>query len=201
MLSIKSNHLQLLPHQKIIRQQAYAELVQAESIVAQAQAEADKIKQEAINVYEAEKKRGFQEGQTQAKLQMAEHMVDYVTKMVAHMHQFENRLVDMLIQALRQIIGEIDKRELILGVVAKALQVVRTQKRVMIRVAPSDMPFVEQQLNTLLAQFPSMDVLDVMADNRLQPGDCMLETDVGVVDARLEQQLGIVQRSIEKWIH
>jgi len=201
MLSIKSNHLRLLPHQKIIRQQAYAELVQAESIVAQAQAEADKIKQEAINVYEAEKKRGFQEGQTQAKLQMAEHMVDYVTKMVAHMHQFENRLVDMLIQALRQIIGEIDKRELILGVVAKALQVVRTQKRVMIRVAPSDMPFVEQQLNTLLAQFPSMDVLDVMADNRLQPGDCMLETDVGVVDARLEQQLGIVQRSIEKWIH
>jgi len=201
MLSIKSDHLQLLPHQKIIRQQAYAELVQAESIVAQAHAEANKIKQEAINVYEAEKKRGFQEGQTQAKLQMAEHMVDYVTKMVAHMHQFENRLVDMLIQALRQIIGEIDKRELILGVVAKALQVVRTQKRVMIRVAPSDLPFVEQQLNALLSQFPSMDVLDVMADNRLQPGDCMLETDVGIVDARLEQQLAIVQRSIEKWVH
>ncbi len=200
MLRLKETGFSVLPEQKILRAEEYAAYAQADTLVSMGQAEADRIIEEAKAAYEAEKVRGFSEGEAAGKTQIAEHMVDYVARIVANLQRFEVKLVDMLMQALHQIIGEIDNKELIIGVVSKALQVVRSQKRVMIRVAPSDLSTVEDQLNGYLERYHSINFLDVSSDDRLKPGDCMLETDVGVVDGRIEQQLEVIRKSLERWV-
>lgn len=200
MLRIKENGFTLLPDEKIIRRESYTEFVEGQSIVAAAKKEAERIVQEAHMAYEAEKKRGFEEGKEAGKLEISDHMVDYVTRIVGNLKSFEDKLVDMLMQSLRQIIGDIDKRELIVGVVGRALQVVRSQKRITIRVAPSDVDAVDESIKDYMERYPTIDFLDVSADDRLKSGDCILETDVGVVDARLDQQLDIIKKSLERWI-
>ena len=41
-------------------------------------------------------------------------------------------------------------------------------------------------------------LLDVVADSRLKKGDCLLESEMGVVDAGLDTQMGALRRVMEK---
>ncbi len=200
MLRLNDIGFNLLPEQKILRAEEYATYLQAETLVEAGRKEVERIKEEAKQAYEEEKRRGFAEGEASGKAEIAERMVDYVTRIANNLERFESKLVDMLMQALQQIIGEIDRKELIVGVVAKALQVVRSQKRVMVRVHPSDLSSVEEQINAYLEHYQGIQFIDVTSDERLKPGDCMLETDVGVVDGRIDQQLAVVRKSLERWV-
>jgi type III secretion protein L len=211
MLHIPPRHFQLLPDQKILRHEEYAQFLkanqiveaahtQAENLIAQAQAQASQIIKDAQATYEQEKARGLKEGQEEGKLKISEAMADYVIRIGNNVTRFETKIIEMLTQALHQIIGEIAPQDLIVGVVQKSLQVVRSQKRVTIRVAPADLATMEDKMRTLKEQFPSIDVLDLSPDERLQPGDCMLETDVGIVDGRLDAQVQVIQKSLERWV-
>lgn len=200
MLRILTPDLKLIPEGKILPFESYAVYEEAQGIILAAQKQAQHIIEDAQNIYESEKKRGFQEGKAESEIAVSEKMVDYVTRIGANLERFEVKLVEMLMQALKQIIGNIDRETLITGVVNKSLQVVRSQKRITIRVCPSDLAFVESQINTYLEKYPTIQFLDVTPDDRLNAGDCILETDVGVVDGRLNQQLAVIQQSIERWL-
>lgn len=42
--------------------------------------------------------------------------------------------------------------------------------------------------------------VEVAADPRLNPGDCILETEIGVVDASLETQLQAIEQALQRRI-
>ena len=88
--------------------------------------------------------------------------------------------------------------KMILRVVKNSLEVARTQKQVTLRACPSQVDFLRSQLNEILAQFPSINFIDVTADPRLKPGGCILETEMGFVDASVEVQLEAIRKSLLK---
>lgn len=211
MLHLPPKHFKLLPAQKILRHEEYARFLeaheiveaahkQAEDLIQSAKAEASQILAQAKATYEEEKSRGMEEGQREGKLKIADEMSSYSIRIANNIDRFEKKITEMLTQALQQIIGAIDPKDLITGVVSKALQVVRSQKRVLIRVSSSDLGTIENTIQSLKDHYPSIDVLDVSPDERLKPGDCMLETDVGIVDGRLEEQIKVIQQSLERWV-
>lgn len=211
MLHLPPKHFKLIPAQKILRHEEYARFLeaheiveaahkQAEDLIQSAKQEAAQILKNAQDTYIQEKERAIAEGQHEGKLKISEEMSSYAIRIANNVERFENKIIEMLTQALQQIIGAIDPKDLIAGVVHKALQVVRSQKRVLIRVSPNDLATIEGTIQSLKEHYPSIDVLDVSPDERLKPGDCMLETDVGIVDGRLEEQIKVIQQSLERWI-
>jgi type III secretion protein L len=44
--------------------------------------------------------------------------------------------------------------------------------------------------------FPKIQFLDVQADSRLSANGCVLETEIGVVDATLETQLKAIEKAL-----
>lgn len=101
-------------------------------------------------------------------------------------------------RAPRRILGEMDDRERVVSVVRHALEVVRNEKQVTLRVAPAGIDAVRERLNPILAGFPGITALDVTADGRLRPGGCTLETEIGVVDSGVDVQLEAVRRALTK---
>jgi type III secretion protein L len=91
-----------------------------------------------------------------------------------------------------------DDRTLVRKVVKNALTVVRNQKQVTLRVSPGQAEDVKESLNSILADFPGIGFIDVMGDGRIKPGGCILETEIGVVDASVDIQLEAIQQSLEK---
>lgn len=198
MVVLKPDKLTLLPEQKIIKAADYAVYVEAGEVVAQARAQSAALVAQALADYEAEKKRGYEDGFAQGQEKIAEKMIDTVTEAVNYFGKLEHKVVGVVTQALKRILGEFDANELILRVVTNALEVARTQKQVTLRVCPAQVDFLRGKLNEILANFPSINFIDVTPDARLKTGGCILETEMGFVDASIDVQLEAIRKSLVK---
>lgn len=220
MLIVKKDELTVLPEGKILRFADYATLEcnskiisaakeeaskilnhaqgTAENIVANANSEAESIICDAHKTFESEKKRGYAEGVESGKEDMAVQMMDLVTKSVTGFAKFEKDIVNVVLRAIRRIIGEIDKTELITNVVKNALKVVKNQKHATLKVSNDDLKLVREHIEEIKQEFPSLEYIDVFADSHLQDGSCLLETEFGIVDASLEVQLDAIKKSLSK---
>lgn len=190
----------LLPDKKIIKASEYATYVEYHSIIEKAKKEAKSIIDGAQSAFEAERKKGFEKGEEEGKAKMAAHMLETINKGIHSLETFEQQVIDIVMKALTRILGEMDDKERITRVVRQSLSLVRNQKRVALKVNPADARILEEQVAEILKSFPGIGYIDVIADNRIEVGSCMLETDIGVVDARLDVQIEAIRKSLMKSI-
>ena len=194
---IKSGELGLAPS-RIIKADDFSTAHDARAILDEARAEAARIVDEAKEVYERERKRGFDEGSETAKLEMAERMIDAVGSIVDYLGTVEHDMVEVVGRALERILGEIGDKELIIRVVKNALAAVRNEKNLTLRVAPDQVATVKARMNEILAQYPIIVDVQVMGDGRLGKTGCILESEIGVIDASLEGQITALKKSFER---
>jgi type III secretion protein L len=187
-----------IDNKRIIKSDDYLEYIKAQDIITRAKQEAERIKQEARLHYEQERQRGYEDGLMEGKMAITEQMMENVSKTVDYFSSIEDKVVDTVIIALKKIIGEMHEKDLIMGVVRNALSVVRMQKQVTLRVCPSQKELVQTEINNIIAEFPGISFLDVVPDTRLKEGGCIIETDIGVVDASINTQLEAIKKSLSK---
>ena len=173
-------------------------LREAEAIVARAREDADRITAESGQAYEQERQRGYREGRELAQAEQALHMIEHVTRHVDFLGKVESRMVDLVMQAVRKIIDGFDDRARVLMTVRCVLAAARTQKQVTLRLHPNQVEVVRGQLATLLAQFPGIDFLDLVGDPRLGPDACILESEIGQVEASTETQMEALRTAFRK---
>ncbi|MBQ9105766.1 MAG: type III secretion system stator protein SctL, partial [Mailhella sp.] len=113
----------------------------------------------------------------------------------------ESTLVSVVTQAIRKIIGDMDDKERIVSIVRNALGVVRGQQKVTVRVAPADEPAVSEALAAMTSAASGSAFLTVVADARLERDSCILESELGVVDASLSTQLRALENAFHSKIH
>lgn len=200
MLIVNKNGFQPLPEQKVIKAEEYAAYVTAQELIARAQAEADALKQHSLEAYEAEKRRGYEEGLLEGKEQMAMQMLDSISGAVDYLASVEEKIIEVVMKAMKRILGEMDEGELISRIVKNGLEVARNQKQVTVRVAPSQVDSVRDRLKDILLHFPSINFIDVAPDARLEVGGCIMETEMGFVDASIDVQLAAIRKSLERRI-
>ena len=185
------------PGVRILRADEYSRLLEAGALLAAARERAEAIRAEAEHAYEARKRAGYEDGVMEGRMEQAEKMMETAMQAVEYIENIEETLVKVVSSAVRKIIGELDDRERIVRVVRAALVSVRSQRKVLIRVCPADEPAVREALAAMIASAPGgVSFLDVSADPRMKPGDCILESELGVVDAGLETQLRAIENAL-----
>ncbi|CDI03404.1 putative Yop proteins translocation protein L [Candidatus Competibacter denitrificans Run_A_D11] len=186
------------PDRRVIKAADYLAYAEAEAIIAAARQQAEAIQREAEQAYDAEKQRGYRDGHEEGKLETAEQIMDVLGATVEFYAGIEQRTGQIVMQMLRKILGQFDNETLTYQIVRNALTAVRAQKQVTLRVAPEQVEALKARTDTLLHGFPSIHFVDVVGDRRLNAGDCILETEIGVVDASIEVQLKALERSLAK---
>ncbi len=174
---------------KVIPASDLQALRDAEDIVARAWEEADRIVADSRQAYDAERQRGYTEGLELARAEQALQMMDNIARSVDFLGKVEARMVDLVMQAVRKIIDGFDDRERVLMTVRSVLTAARAQKQMTLRLNPDQVEVVRGQLTELLASFPSIDFLDIVGDARLKADACVLESEIGLVEASTETQL------------
>lgn len=116
----------------------------------------------------------------------------------------EDDIVKVLMMAIDKIIPQhfLDVPQIILPVVRDAIKHVRDQKEIKIHVEPDSYDLILMARN----EFQSMltdgaAILEVVSDEALRPGDCLIETPNGGVDARLSTQIELMKDAIKKVLH
>ena len=179
------------PGVKVLKAADVDALHDAASLISAAKAHAAEIEKKAEAVYEERFQQGYEDGVEAGKMENAEKMMETVLASVEFIESIENTVVSVVNQSIRKIIGELDDETRIKRIVGTALNTVRGQQRVTVRVNPAEEPTVSKAL----AAMTSGSYLTVVADPRLGPDSCILESELGVVDASLETQLKALEHA------
>lgn len=195
LLAIDKAKLAAVPG-KVVKAAQYAEIIEARAAIAQALRYAAQIRAAADAEIEAARQRGYEEGTQAARADVAASMVETVARLQSAFIGLETRIVSTVTNAIRQIIGVLDERTLMDRLMRRVLAQARTEKRLRLRVAAAQFDMVNELLQPILAEFPDVELIDVLKDPDGAPGTCVLESDFGVIDACIETQLAAVQRGL-----
>ncbi len=188
----------IAPGQRVIRAADVAAWGEAEALLASARQQADAIIARAEAELEAERRRGYDEGQAEAQMEQAEKMIDTVGRTIDYFARVEGDMVALVMAAVRKIIDGFDDAERVLIVVKNALSVVRNQKQMTLRLHPQQVDVVRSRVNDLLAAYPGVGYLDIVGDGRLSMESCILESEIGLVEASIEGQIKALEGAFQK---
>jgi flagellar biosynthesis/type III secretory pathway protein FliH len=102
-------------------------------------------------------------------------------------------------QVARQIL-ETEVRaspEPLFALVKAALRRTGDSRRVSLRLSPDDAARIQTDAGRAAMEGITAARVEVFPDPSLQPGDCLVETDYGRIDGRLETRLGELKRAVE----
>ncbi len=201
MLLINKPDFALATDRRVVKATDVATVRTAEDIVTAAEADAARIREEAKTAFEEEKKRGYEEGLQNGKMEIAMQKLDQVDQSVAFMESVEKKMADIVMKALRSFVIEIGDKDLVVQIVRKTMNaVIRTQRQVVLKVAPEMVETVRGRISELRVAYPTVESFDVVEDPRLKGAACILETEAGVADASVETQLAAIKKSLEKHV-
>lgn len=186
------------PAARLLPAAQHLQYLQAEQLLGAAHADAALLAAQAREAYEAERRRGYAEGRAQAGTEAAEQMLEHVARGIDYFAGIEGRMTELVLQAMRRLVADYSERERVVMVVRGALAAVRGQTQVILRVAPDRVELLRSALDELLTAFPSIGHIDLQADARLRDDGCVVETEIGVVEASIEAQLEAMRRAFAK---
>ena len=199
MLLVNKPEFSLASDRRLVKATDVATVSSAAEIVAAAEAEAARIREEAKAAFEAEKRRGYEKGLDDGKMEIAMQKLDQVDSSLAFMESVEEKMTEVVMKALRTCVTEIGDREMVVQIVHKTMNaVIRTQRQVTLKVAPELVETVRARISGLTTSFPTVETFDVVADPRLKGVACILETEAGIADASVETQLAAIEKSLKK---
>ena len=193
-------HLQvgLRPGRKVIPAEDLQVLASAAEAVDAAVRQGETIVAQSQAAYEAEKRRGYEDGLEQARMDSAEQLMENITRSVDFFGRVEARMVDLVMEAVQAVVSGFDDRERVLATVRNVLTAARSQKQMTLRLNPQQVDIVKSRVNELLAEYPGVGYLDIVADSRLKDDGCILECEIGLVEASMEGQLRALRTAFEK---
>jgi len=199
MLLIEKPNFSLASDRRLVKSSEFATVSAAADIIAAAEKEAARIREEAKAAFEEEKKRGYEKGLRDGKIEISMQKMDQVDQSVAFMESVESQMAGIVMKALKSCVVEIGDKEMVVNIVRKTMNaVIRTQRHVTLKVAPEMVPAVKERIEALRAEYPTVETFDVVEDPRLKGPACILETEAGVADASVETQLEAIERSMAR---
>ena len=201
MLLINKGDFVLQADRRVVKATDVATVRSAAEIVAAAEAEAARIREEAKAAFESERQRGYEKGISDGKMEIAMQKLDQVDSSVAFMEGVEGKMADVVMKALKSFVVEVGDKEMVMQIVRKTMAaVIRTQRKVTLKVPSELVETVRARVSELLATFPTIKSFDVVEDPHLKGAACVLETEAGVADASVETQLAAIEKSLRKHI-
>ena len=199
MLLVNKAKLSLASDRRLVRASDVATVRGAADIIAAAEAEAAEIREAAKREAEAERKRGYEQGLDEGRAEIVDKKLELVDSSVLFMESVEGKMADVVMTALRKCVAEIGDEALVVQIVRKVMEaVIRTQKKVILKVAPEMVSVVRAKLGELTSRYPTVETADVVEGERLKGTACVLETEAGVADASIDTQLAAIERSIHR---
>lgn len=184
---------------------------EANSIIEKAKEHSREISDKAFKEgYEKGYEEGMQNGRQQG-LDTAAEMIEEALQIRQQaiemkeraIREAEQKIIELVLSIARKVIGEQIRldREMVLGPVRKALEKCSFSSKVIMRVAPEDYDIVSLSKNKLLLEMEGVSDFEIVMENTLSPGSCILETESGYINSSLEVQLNRIEKYFKELLN
>jgi type III secretion protein L len=192
-----ANGKDLTRRSNLVKSKVVAARDEAAAILAAAKNRAEEIERHALNDAEELRHAAYEDGKERALAEFTDVIAAAHEKRERILTEVEQDVLRLAIKLAEKIIGhEIENNQAVVAdMVTAALRHVRQQERLIVRVNPTDYPQLEE-FKSQLSQAGRAQFLDLEPDPKIPTGGCIIESEVGTVDARLETQLRILERAL-----
>lgn len=187
---------------KIIFEEDLHDMKQANKIIDKAMSEAGLIRKKAKELYleiEAkvakERKLGFDQGYEDGKGTVTERLVEIQKQNEEFLKKVEKQVLNLVCEISEKIIGERIQisDQALLGMVKQALLAVMGNK-LTIYLNQEDLDRLRTQEPKLTACLDAMQTMSLRAAANIAKGGCVIESELGTIDAQLEIQINAIRR-------
>lgn len=198
---IEQEEIHLAPETKILPAEEFSKLVDATQIVAKTKEEERAyriaVAKECEGLKELAETAGFEEG-----LKKWSEQLEYLESEIKKVRQeVENAIVPLALTAVKKILGrELEtKPETIVDIVSTALKTVLHHRRVTVYANQLDVEQLEAQKPRLKALFEHLESLSIIPRGDVAQGGCVIETEAGIINAKLEHQFQALETAFRNF--
>jgi type III secretion protein L len=182
----------------IVEAEVFDVKLEGEKAIADARAQAERIVAEARDEAERVKRKAEAEGRERGLGAVTELLVGARAAAARARADAEAELRALAVRVAEKLLG----RELaldagaVVDVAAEAMRHAGQPRELVVRCAPEDLEALERGKPRLLERCRAAQAVRFVADERVARGGCIIETELGIVDARLSTQLEAIERAL-----
>lgn len=186
---------------KLIPADEFSTLMSAAEIVERAQEEASQYQEEVDKECQELREKAKAEGFAEGLAQFSEHLLSFERQMRALQIDVQRQILPLALKAAKKIVGkELEIHpETIVDIVIQALIPVMQNHRFTIYVHKNDKELLESEKSRIKARLDHVQSLSIQERAGLSPGDCIIETDSGIINASLENVWRALEAAFEKY--
>ena len=167
-------------------------------VVAEGNSALAEAAEQCRRAYDAALEQGRKEAEVEGEKAKAAQIAETVVAAREFWRNSEGRLADIVMRAVRRILGEFEDAELAAGMVRQLLKEVADEGRVRIRVAPLQVGAIRERVRRMQAGEPAMDAVEIIADASIGEGACRMETELGFVETSVDAQFEALRAALGK---
>ena len=171
---------------------------QARQIIAQARNAAAAFLSQAQQQAELWQEQSYAAGRERAAREYAGLLLEAAQKRDKALLETEAELLRLAVKLAEKIV----KKELntdaetISGIVSEAVKELRHGNRIVVRLCPADWSAIKKRQAQSTTTNAADSGYDLVADSQVSAGGCVIESEVGTVDAQLETQLRLLESGL-----
>ena len=191
----------LISSQKVLKREVFEKAQEARDVVSVAQERARQILEEAQREKAAIREQAREEGKAEGLAEWNRILVDTSRRAEELTKSWEETMLRLSVRVAEKIVGEQLRLhpDSIVEIVREVLKNVRPGKRLMIQVNPSEAARVRARMDRLKEGL-GMSEIEIVAASSVPAGGCMIDSELGIIDARLETQLKCLEEILVRGI-
>lgn len=193
-----------IPQSGVVRKEELQANTKAGKIIEEAQREAEKIKLEAQKLLakvekemEEAKKRGLEEGRAEGVETFTQKIFELKDLREKFLAEAEPEVTKLVLAIAEKVIGDlaIRQKEAITTIIRQAIER-SLGDRIVVRLHPDDWKRIKEEEKEFKERLDKTKHLYFKEDDTIQPGGCVVETEIGTIDAQLETQLKAIRKAL-----
>jgi type III secretion protein L len=148
----------------------------------------------AADAYRQEQTRqGYDDGLTNAAAEYAKKLVDTEAEIAKFWSLQEDRLTEIMVNVLLKLAPSLSAKELIRDLVSQAVQEVRQERWLVVRVHPDNVTATQTALKDMQKKHPHLTSIEASSNADLGLTDCIIESPNGFVNASWTVQINALK--------
>jgi len=199
---IEDEEIHLASNKKVIPLKDFSTLIEAVEILEKARQNAEEYRArteaECLELREAAKKEGYQEGLEQLNANIIG--LDQEKKRLRH--EMNKLILPLALKAAKKIVAkELEMNpETIVDIVLQALSPVLQNHQITIWVNKADKDILENEKNQLKEKLEQVQSLSIKERDDVAQGGCIIETESGIINASIDNQWRAIESAFDKYL-
>ena len=164
-------------------------LLEAGHIVRAAERRADEVIEEA-------RTEGYAQGLAQAQSLMVQHLLDAQRQAHQFLEASQQRVVALAVAILERIAPTLGEPQVVAALAEEALSTMQAERYLRIRVTAPAADATQDMLEHWRSEHPQVETAQVLVDPHLAPFTCVVESELGRIEAGLSAQLDAIRAKL-----